>query len=255
MRVFFLVLARDRSGVEKKARELEGLGFPYLIVCGDRVNHPNVVYREPLGKYDAINFGSNHLPEDVEIVGLNDVDTEIHGLEAALRLFNEENVSLVFVRVDVKSGPQVLFYSFLDALRARIPIAASGELMLMRRDVFRDILPLEACKSEDSYILFKILERGHKAAFCRECYVTTKRTRNARQEEDYKRRTVGGIYQALAKTRPPAIVKLFYGVLPFLSPVLLVSGRKGYYWAKGIILGFADYLRGDRAASWKPMYA
>ena len=253
--MFFLVLARDRSGVEKKARELEGLGFPYLIVCGDRVNHPNVVHREPLGKYDAINFGSNHLPEDVEIIGLNDVDTEIHGLEAALRLFNEENVSLVFVRVDVKSGPQVLFYSFLDALRARIPIAASGELMLMRRDVFRDILPLEACKSEDSYILFKILERGHKAAFCRECYVTTKRTRNARQEEDYKRRTVGGIYQALAKTRPPAIVKLFYGVLPFLSPVLLVSGRKGYYWAKGIILGFADYLRGDRAASWKPMYA
>jgi len=255
MRVFFLVLARDRSGVEKKARELDGLGFPYLIVCGDRVNHPHVVYREPLGKYDAINFGSNHLPEDVEIIGLNDVDTEIHGLEAALRLFNEENVSLVFVRVDVKSGPQVLFYSFLDALRARIPIAASGELMLMRRDVFRDILPLEACKSEDSYILFKILERGHKAAFCRECYVTTKRTRNARQEEDYKRRTVGGIYQALAKTRPPAIVKLFYGVLPFLSPVLLVSGRKGYYWAKGIILGFADYLRGDRAASWKPTYA
>jgi cellulose synthase/poly-beta-1,6-N-acetylglucosamine synthase-like glycosyltransferase len=255
MRVFFIVLARDRSGVDKKARELDGLGFPYLIVCGDKVNHPNVVHREPLGKYDAINFGSNHLPEDAEIVGLNDVDTEIHGLEAALRLFKEENVSLVFVRVDVNSGPQVLFYSFLDALRARIPIAASGELMLIRREVFKNILPLEACKSEDSYVLFKILERGHKAAFCRECYVTTKRTANARQEEDYKRRTVGGIYQALAKTKPPAMVKLFYGVLPFLSPVLLVSGRKGYYWAKGIILGFADYLRGDRAASWKPMYA
>jgi cellulose synthase/poly-beta-1,6-N-acetylglucosamine synthase-like glycosyltransferase len=255
MRVFFIVLARDRSGVDKKARELDGLGFPYLIVCGDKVNHPNVVHREPLGKYDAINFGSNHLPEDAEIVGLNDVDTEIHGLEAALRLFKEENVSLVFVRVDVNSGPQVLFYSFLDALRARIPIAASGELMLIRREVFKNILPLEACKSEDSYVLFKILERGHKAAFCRECYVTTKRTANARQEEDYKRRTVGGIYQALAKTKPPAMVKLFYGVLPFLSPVLLVSGRKGYYWAKGIILGFADYLRGDRATSWKPSYA
>jgi len=42
MRVFFIVLARDRSGVEKKARELDGLGFPYLIVCGDKVNHPNV---------------------------------------------------------------------------------------------------------------------------------------------------------------------------------------------------------------------
>jgi len=233
---------------------LDGLGFPYLIVCGDKVNHPNVVHRAPLGKYDAINFGSNHLPEDVEIVALNDVDTEIHGLEAALRLFNEENVSLVFVRVDVRSGPQVLFYSFLDALRARIPIAASGELMLMRREIFKNILPLEACKSEDSYVLFKILERGHKAAFCRECYVTTKRTANSRQEEDYKRRTVGGIYQALAKTKPPAIVRLFYTLLPFISPLLLVLGKKGYYWTKGILLGYVDYARGDKAASWQPTY-
>ena len=255
MRVFFLVLARDKSGVEKKSKELDSLGVPYLIVCGDNVDHPNAVHRQPVGKYDAINFASNLLPKDAEIVGLNDVDTEIHNLEAALRLFNEENVSLVFVRVNVKFGPQVLFYSILDAIRARIPIAASGELMLMKREVFEDILPLEGCKAEDSYVLFKILERGRRVAFCRECYVTTRRTRNARQEEDYKRRTVGGIYQALAMTKPPGLVKLFYGLLPFLSPVLLVSGRKGYYWAKGIILGFADYLRGDRAATWKPICA
>jgi len=252
--VFFIVLARDSSGVEKKARELDGLGFPYLIVCGDKVDHPNVVHREPLGKYDAINFGSNHLPEDVEIVALNDVDTEIHDLEAALRLFNEENVSLVFVRVDVNSGPQVLFYSFLDALRRRIPIAASGELMLIRREILQDILPLRRCKSEDSYILFKVLGHGHKAAFCEECYVTTKRTSTARQEEDYKRRTVGGIYQALSMTNPPVMVKLFYVLLPFASILLLPLGSKGHYWIRGILSGFADYLRGDRAGSWQNVY-
>lgn len=255
MRVFFLVLARYRSGVEKKAKELDSLGVPYLIICGDNVNHPNAVHRKPLGKYDAINFASNFLPKDAKIVGLNDVDTEIHNLEAALRLFNQENVSLVFVRVNVKSGPQLLFYTILDALRARIPIAASGELMLMKREVFQDILPLEGCKSEDSYILFKILERGHKVAFCRECFVTTKRTRNAGQEEDYKRRTVGGIYQALAMTKPPAIVKLFYKLLPFVSPLLIILGSRGYYWIKGILLGFLDYVRGDRTSTWKPTYA
>jgi len=254
MRVFFLVLARDRSGVEKKAKELDSLGVPYLIVCGDNVNHPNAVHREPQGKYDAINFASNLLPKEAEIVGLNDVDTEIHNLEAALRLFNEENVSLVFVRVNVKSGPQVLFYSILDALRRRIPIAASGELMLMKREVFQDILPLEACKSEDSYMLFKVLEHGHKVAFCEECYVTTKRTSTARQEEDYKRRTVGGIYQALSITNPPTIVKLFYVLLPFASIILLPLGSRGYYWVRGIVLGFADYLRGDRAGSWQKIY-
>lgn len=253
MQPFFLVLARDCSGVETKAHELNSLGFRYIIACGENVNYPNVVYREPNGKYDAINFASWLVPKDVEVVGLNDVDTKIHNLEAALRLFNDREVSLVFVRVDVKRGPQVLFYSILDALRKRIPIAASGELMLIKREVLEKILPLKKCKAEDSYILFKVLECGHKVAFCEECYVTTKRTTHARQEEDYKRRTVGGIYQALSMTNPPHSVRLFYRLLPFVSPFLLILGVKGYYWARGILRGFVDYLRGDKSASWQPI--
>jgi hypothetical protein len=255
LRVFFLVLARDSAGVEKKAKELERLGFPYIIVCGEKMNHPNVVLREPRGKYDAVNFASRFIPEDTEIVALNDVDTEIHNLEAALNLFGQQSTSLIFVRVNVRSGPQLLFYSILDALRRKIPIAASGELMLIRHEVLKDILPLKGCKSEDSYMMLKVLEHGHKVVFCTECYVTTRRTANARQEEDYKRRTVGGIYQALSMTRPPTMVKLFYMLLPFTSPLLLASGKKGYYWTKGILLGYVDYLRGDRTASWQRTYA
>jgi hypothetical protein len=56
-------------------------------------------------------------------------------------------------------------------------------------------------------------------------------------------------------SKPPMLVRLFYLLLPFVSPLLLVSGKKGYHWAKGILLGFVDYLRGDKAASWKPTYA
>jgi hypothetical protein len=255
MRVFFLVLARDASAIDKKARELESLGYSFVIVCGERVDHPNVVYREPVGKYDAVNFGLNFVPHDVDVIVLNDVDTEIHNLAGALRLFEDEKLSLVFVKVDVKQGPQVTFYSFLDALRRRIFLAASGELMLMKYNFLKSILPLEGCKAEDSYILFKVLEKGGKAAFCEECYVTTRRTTRDEQEEAYKRRTVGGIYQALSMTDPPVMVKIFYLFLPFLSPFLLISGKKGFYWAKGILLGYVDYARGDRTASWRSTYA
>jgi len=254
MQAFFLVLARDGSEVKRKTQELDSLGFPYIIACGEEVNYPNVAYREPNGKYDAINFASRLVPRDAEIVGLNDVDTEIHNLEAALRLFsNNNNVSLVFVRVDVRSGPQLLFYSILDALRRRIPIAASGELMLIKREIFEKIVPLRKCRAEDSYILFKVLELGHKVAFCQESYVITKRTLDPKHEENYKRRTVGGIYQALAMTRPPFSVKLFYVMLPFVSPLLLMLGNRGYYWTKGILSGFVDYLRGDQTGTWKPI--
>jgi len=254
MRTFFLVLARDGSEIERKAKELESLSFPYIIACGENVNHPNVIYREPKGKYDAINFASEFVPVDAEIVALNDVDTEIHNLEAALCLFKQEGVSLVFVRVDVESGPQLIFYSILDALRRRIPIAASGELMLIKREVFKNLLPLKGCKSEDSYILFKVLEHGHRVAFCSEAYVTTKRTATAEEEKDYKRRTVGGIYQALSISKPPIIVRLFYTLLPLASPILLILGKKGYYWTKGILLGYVDYARGDRTAYWRQTY-
>jgi hypothetical protein len=126
--------------------------------------------------------------------------------------------------------------------------------MLIRRKILDEILPLKACKAEDSYILFKVLEAGGRVTFSQQCYVTTKRTSVAKEEQGYKRRTVGGIYQALAMSNPPILVRLFYLLLPFVSPLLLASGSKGYHWAKGILLGYVDYLRGDKAASWQPTY-
>ena len=255
MNVFFLVLARDGSIIKKKIGELDSLGYPYVIVCGEKVDHSNVVYREPKGKYDAVNFGLKFVPSETDVIVLNDVDTEIHNFEAVLHLLQDRHVSLVFVKVHVKQGPQQMFYSFLDALRKRVFIAASGELMLIRYEILKSILPLKGCKAEDSYILFKVLEEGGKAAFSEECYVTTKRTTVAEEEEAYKRRTVGGIYQALSMTKPPVIVKLFYMFLPLVSPLLLILGKKGYYWTKGILLGYIDYARGDKTATWQPTYA
>lgn len=254
MRVFFIILARDSRFVAKKIKELESLGHPYIVVCGQRVDHPRVIYRSPRGKYDAINYGLKFVPPATDIIVFNDVDTEMHNFEAALHIVQDERISLVFARVRVSEGPQTTFYTLLNPLRRRIPIAASGELMLLKKDALMSIIPLKACKAEDSYILFKILEKGKRAVFCEECYVTTQRTSEDKEEEAYKRRTVGGIYQALSMTKPPITVKLFYTLLPIFSPTLLILGKKGLYWMKGILYGFVDYTRGDKSASWKPTY-
>jgi len=45
-KLFFIVLARNRKNVEEKIMELEEMRVSYVIVCGEMVNHPNVVYRE-----------------------------------------------------------------------------------------------------------------------------------------------------------------------------------------------------------------
>jgi cellulose synthase/poly-beta-1,6-N-acetylglucosamine synthase-like glycosyltransferase len=254
MKLFFLVLARDEEHVDKKVKELNGLGVPYLIVCGEQINHPNVVYRKPRGKYDAINFGARLVPKDVDVVVLNDVDTKIYGLESALKCFSRKKVALVFSKVVVRGGPQTLFYLFLDPIRSRIPITASGEFMLIRHDVFREVLPLKPCKAEDSYISFKVLELGYRVIFCKGSYAETDRTKTIEKEEMYKRKTVAGLYQALSYTKPPKSIKLFYVLLPLISPLLLVSGKKGYYWMRGILLGFTDYLRGDRVGLWQSTY-
>jgi hypothetical protein len=252
--VFFVVASRDSKSLKGKISELEGFGYPFVVVCGEKVNDPRVVHKAPRGKFDAINYGLKFVPPEVDFVALNDVDTQIHNFGSALSLMHKENADLVYARVDVRSGPQLSFYSFLDRVRKRIPVAASGELMLIKHGVLNKILPLKGCKAEDSYILFRVLEEGGSVAFSQDCFVTTKRTSLGREEEAYKRRTVGGIYQALSMSRPPALVRLFYLLLPFLSPLLLVSGRNGYHWTKGILLGFVDYVRGDRAVSWKPSY-
>jgi hypothetical protein len=251
---FFLVLARDERHVDEKIEELKCLDVPYLIVCGAKLNHPNVVYREPKGKYDAINFGFRFIPEDVDVVALNDVDTKISNFETAVKLFDSKDVALVFVKVLAEEGPQNLFLSMLRGLRRKLPIAASGDLMLIRYGVLKRVLPIKRCKAEDSYLLFKVLELNYGVADCTECYVEGKKTKTAEEEKDYKRRTVCGIYQALALTRPSPLIKLFYVLLPIASPVLLVLGKKGYFWMNGILLGLVDYLRGDRIGVWQPAH-
>jgi len=254
MKTFFIVLARDEKHVNDKIEELKVLGLPYLIVCGRNLSHPNVVYREPKGKYDAINFGFRFIPEDTDVVVLNDVDTRIKNFEAALRWFLSEDIALVFARVCVKEGPARLFNSILDRIRRRLLITANGELMLMRYNVLKRIVPIKPCKAEDSYLLFKVLEFKRKSVLCEECYVETERTKTAEKEEAYKRKTVCGIYQALVYTKPPFIIKLFYVLLPLFSPLLLFSGRRGYFWMKGILRGLIDYLRGDRSGVWQTTY-
>lgn len=254
MKVFFIVLARDRKHVKEKINELNDLGVPYVFVCGEPISAPNIVYRKPVGKYDAINFGAKFVPYDADIVVLNDVDTRVHGFNEALKYFAYEKVALVFSKVIVKEGPQTIFYLFLDSIRKWMQVTASGELMLLRHEVFDKLIPLEPCKAEDSYILFKVLELGFKSHFSTESYVETERTKSAAQEEPYKRKTVAGLYQALSYTNPPRGIRLFYIFLPLFSPLLLILGKNGYYWMKGILRGFVDYLRGDRIGSWQPTY-
>lgn len=254
MKTFFLVLARDERYTSEKIEELKLLGAPFLVVCGKNIGYPHVVYRKPRGKYDAINFGFEFIPKDTDVVALNDVDTKIRNFDVALRLFDSEDVALVFVRVSVEEGPQRFFYRMLDYLRRRFPIAASGELMLIRYKLLERIIPIKPCKAEDSYILFKTLESRHKSVFCEKCYVETKRTKTSEKEEAYKRRTVAGLYQALSYTQPPYHVRLFYMLLPFVCPLLLVSGKNGYFWMRGILRGVVDYLCGDRTGVWKPTY-
>jgi cellulose synthase/poly-beta-1,6-N-acetylglucosamine synthase-like glycosyltransferase len=254
MNLFFLVLAKDGEQVYRKIEELKALAVSFLVVCGKPLKHPNVVYREPKGKYDAINFGMALVPRDVDIVVLNDVDTVINNFKEALSEFISDNDGLLYGRVSVKEGPQRSFYPLIDSIRRRIPIAASGELLIVRRDILDSIIPLKPCKAEDSYILFKTMELKRRVAFCEKCYVQTNRTKTAKMEEAYKRKTVCGIYQALSYTNPSIPIKLFYSILPLISPLLLVSGKNGYYTMKGILMGWADFVRGNREGTWQTTY-
>ncbi len=253
LKPFFLVLARDEKNVSQKINELEAMNVPFLIVCGKKLSHPSVVYRPPRGKYDALNFGISKIPHNYETIILNDVDTKIANFKAGLDRFEKGNLDLMFAGVEVKAGPQKIFYPLLDFIRRKIPITASGELMIIKKSTLLKLLPIKPCKAEDSYLLFKTMELGQKVAFCDECYVETERTNTPNKEVDYKRRTVCGIYQALEYAKPSLSIRVFYTFLPMVTPFLLVFGDKGYYWMRGINLGFKDYLHGDRAGSWKPI--
>jgi cellulose synthase/poly-beta-1,6-N-acetylglucosamine synthase-like glycosyltransferase len=228
-----MVLARDAINVPQKIAELQETGIPFVIVCGEKVNHPHVVYREAKGKWDAINFGAQFIPDTAEIILFNDVDTRMHNIDLALHCINTK-ADMVYCRVSVSEGPQVTFYRILNPIRQRFHICASGEFMLIKRPVFNEVMPIPPCIAEDSYILFRALELGHKAYFCTESYVTTKRTSNTRDEEAYKARTTLGIYQALSYSKPSLIIRVFYYLLPAFSPLLMIAGGNGVAWTKGI---------------------
>jgi hypothetical protein len=238
---FFIVSARNREHLDAKIAELEKMNVPFLVVCGEKVDHPRVVYRENAGKWDAINYAVSFLPEDSNIVVLNDVDTEIHGFENAISDLDSD-ADLVYCKVQVHSGPQVKFYQLLNPLRSRFHIAASGELMVMSKEVFKEVLPLPPILAEDSYILFKTLELGYQANFCTKAYVTTERTHGSQQEAAYKNRTTLGIYQALDHSKPPPIIRVFYLILPFLAPILSLAGKDGAAWMIGINRAFKDHI-------------
>ena len=252
--LFVVVFARDSKYVLEKIKELDMIDVPYIIVCGEHINHPKVVYRAPRGKYDAINFAEKLIPKDVDVVTFNDVDARICNFRAMCSHFKDRKVAIVFASEFVREGPQHLFFKILNPIRKLVPVAGSGELMMINRAVLSKILPLKACKAEDTYIMFKTYELGYKVVFCKEVTTETKRTTFAEQEEDYKRRTVAGIYQALSYSKPPLTVRLFYLLLPLMSPLLLIIGKKGYYWTKGILLGLIDFIRGDRTGIWKTNY-
>ena len=97
----------------------------------------------------------------------------------------------------------------LDPIRRRLPVTASGELMLVKHYVIERILPIQPCKAEDSSILFKVSELKRRVVFCEECSSETERTKNIENEEAYKRKTVCGLYQALGHTKPSPLIRSF----------------------------------------------
>jgi len=229
---FVLVPARDLRHVSEKTRELRSLGIDFLVVCGERSNDPAVRYRTSVGKWDAINHGSKFISSDSQVVILNDVDTQIHDLRLAFKHLNEAD--LIVCKVRVGSGPQKKFYRILDPIRRHFPIAASGELMIMRREVLNRVMPIPPCTAEDSYIMFRAIELGFRVKFVDETFVTTERTTDSAQEQAYKIRTTLGIYQAMRLTHPPPQTRAFYLLLPVMALILAIGGPDGRAWAVGV---------------------
>lgn len=244
LKPFFIVAARNKNHVREKIMELKKLGYPYIVVCGEKVNFENVVYREKQGKWDAINYGSRFIHSDANLVILNDVDTKICNLEYALSYVKDYDI--VYCRVCVPIGPQVKFYRILDPLRKKLHVTASGELMLIKKHAFTRLLPIPPCIAEDSYLLFKAMEQRFSIFFCTKTFVRTFRTCNVRQEESYKTRTTLGIYQALCYSKPTPLIRIFYLFLPFFCPLLLLFGEDGKAYSKGIFSALKLYIRKER---------
>jgi hypothetical protein len=253
-KIFFVVLARDKTHVKEKIIELERLKVPYTIICGEKMDHPNIVYRPPKGKYNAINHSLSVIPRDTDIIIFNDVDTKIDKYQPLLDLLKDMTIGISYAPELIIEGPQTTLFKILNPIRSKIPLAASGELMAIRKNLVEKMLPLKPCKAEDTYMMFKVLEMGYKVVQYDKCPILTERTKEPSKEEQYKRKTVTGIYQAISFTNPPAVTKLAYLLLPIVSPLFLALGPNGYYTIKGIILGLLDYLREDKTGIWSQEY-
>lgn len=158
---------------------------------------------------------------------------------------------IVFCKIKVNSGPQLQFYSLMDKIRRIVPITSSGDLMLIRKNIFDQILPIPPCKTEDNYISFKAPELGYRVVFCEECWVETKKTSTLQEESEYKARTVTGLYQAVSLTKTTPLIRVFYLCLPIITPLLLLQGKRGAVWAKGILQGFTNFLKGDKEGAFE----
>jgi len=251
--IFFIVCARTKTGAKEKASELEKLGVPYAIICAEKFTYPKVFYREKKGKFDAINYAVTLVNKNTKIVCLNDVDNKIYNFNNALQKMVETKAGIVFCKIKVADGPQRNFYALMDRIRKIMPITSSGDLMLINKNVFHQILPIPACKTEDNYITFKAAELGYKVLFCDEAWIETKKTSTLKEESQYKTRTVTGLYQAISLTKTQPVIRIFYLVLPFVAPLLLLQGKRGIAWITGIIQGFTSFLRGDKEGTFDPI--
>lgn len=240
--MFILVFARDETHVQEKVDEIRNLGFPFIVVCGKSITGiPEVVFRHPAGKWDAINFGYGLIPSDTGVVVLNDVDTHIHNLGGILSLASE-GISVTYGEVKPVEGPQVRFYRIANPLNKVLSIFAMGELMVIEKHTMDKLMPIPPCMAEDSYFVFKASELGYSTRFCGDSFVTTTRTKYMKDEVAYKARTTIGILQALEYARPRPTVRVFYWLLPILAMMLFPFGDEGRAWSRGIFRGIAEYL-------------
>ncbi len=222
---------------------MESIGIPFIVICGERFDDSHVIQRSPIGKWDAINFGYRFIPEDTDIVIINDVDTSIHRLDSAQAMAT--TYDLVYCAVKPEEGPQKSFYAFADPLRERLNLFASGELMLIRKKALDRLMPIPPCMAEDSYLLFRALEFNQRVRFCTDAYVTTSRTANAAEEIAYKERTTLGILQALDYAKPSIGIRLFYQALPLLVIPLMLMGENGRAWGSGISRAVRLHMQGS----------
>lgn len=248
MKPFCLVLARSANSIRTKMREIERLGLPFIVVCGESFDDPRVVHRPPIGKWDAINFGYGYIPGEADVVVLNDVDTEIHGLD---HMFSSvaRGSDFVYAAVRPSGGPQPKFYAIANPLNRALNIFALGELVMIRKKLLDKLMPIPPCLAEDTYLLFKAMELNYKVDFREDVFVTTSRTSSTTEEVLYKERTTLGILQALDYTRPPPWIRLFYHSLPILAVMLMLSGEDGRAWARGIMGAVKLHLEGSNRTS------